>query len=169
MRTVLLGSIGLLVTYFVSAQRDCRSFEYQQQLIQKVPGLQISHDAAQNFVLRHESSRISSDVAGRTITIPVVVHVLYHYPAENIADSMVGTQILALNRDFRKLNADTLKIPAAFKALAADCGIEFQLATVDSNGRATSGIVHKYTPITKWTMDDKIKLSFGNGRRWLGP
>ena len=159
MRTVLLGSIGLLVTYFVSAQRDCRSFEYQQQLIQKVPGLQISHDAAQNFVLRHESSRISSDVAGRTIIIPVVVHVLYHYPAENISDSMVGTQILALNRDFRKLNADTVKIPEAFKALATDCGVEFQLATVASNGRATSGIVHKYTPITKWSMDDKIKLS----------
>ena len=159
MRTVLLGSIGLLATYFVSAQRDCRSFEYQQQLLQKVPGLQTSRDAAQNFVLRHESSRISSDVAGRTITIPVVVHVLYHYPAENISDSLVRSQIRALNRDFRKLNPDTLKIPAAFKALAADCGIEFQLATADSKGRSTSGIIHKYTPITKWTMDDKIKLS----------
>ena len=33
------------------------------------------------------------------------------------------------------------------------------IATVDSKGRATSGIIHKYTPITKWTMDDKIKLS----------
>jgi hypothetical protein len=159
MRTVLLGLIGLLATYFVSAQRDCRSFEYQQQLLQKDPGLQTSHDAAQNFVLRHESSRVSSDVAGRTITIPVVVHVLYHYPAENITDSLVRSQIQALNRDFRKLNPDTLKIPAAFKAFAADCGIEFQLATVDSKGRSTSGIIHKYTPITKWIMDDKIKLS----------
>ena len=54
---------------------------------------------------------------------------------------------------------DTVKIPEAFKSLAADCGYEFQFATVDLNGRATSGIVHKYTPIIKWTMDDKIKLS----------
>ncbi len=159
MRTVLLGSIGLLTTYFVSAQRDCRSFEYQQQLIQKDPGLQKLYDAAQDFVLRQESSRISSDVAGRTITIPVVVHVLYHYPAENISDSLVRGQIRILNRDFRKLNADTVKIPGAFKPLAADCGIEFQLAMVDSKGRSTSGIIHKYTPITKWTTDDKIKLS----------
>src|SRR5262245_42856265 len=159
MRTVLLGWIGLLTTYFVSAQRDCRSFDYQQQRIQKDPGLQSSLNAAQNFVLLRESSRISSDLAGKTITIPVVVHVLYHYPAENISDSIVRTQIFALNRDFKKLNPDTTKIPEAFKALAADCGIEFQLATVDSKGRATSGIVHKYTPITKWSMDDKIKLS----------
>jgi hypothetical protein len=159
MRTVLLGSIGLLATYFVSAQHDCRSFEYQQLLIQKDPGVQTSRDAAQNFVLRNESSRISSDVAGRTITIPVVVHVLYHNPSENISDSLIRSQIRILNRDFGKLNPDTIKIPQAFKALAADCGIKFQLATVDSKGQATSGIIHKYTPITKWTMDDKIKLS----------
>lgn len=159
MRTVLLGWIALLVTYFVSAQRNCRSFEYQQQLIQKDPGLQRLQDAAQHLVLPRESSRISHDLTGKTLTIPVVVHVLYHYPTENISDSIVRTQIFALNRDFRKLNPDTIKIPEAFKALAADCGIEFQLATVDPKGRSTSGIVHKYTPITKWSMDDKIKHS----------
>jgi len=158
MRTVLLGLIGLLVTDFVSAQRACRSFEYQQQLIQKDPGLQASQNAIQNFTVLHES-RISSNATGKTITIPVVVHVLYHHPAENISDSLVRSQIRILNRDFRKLNRDTVKIPEAFKALAADCGIEFQLASVDPKGRATSGIIHKYTPITKWTMDDKIKLS----------
>src|SRR6185295_14782111 len=157
MRTVLLGWIGLLVTYIVSGQ--CRSFEYQQQLIQKNPALQFSYNAVQNFTRLNESSRISSDQAGKTITIPVIVHILYHFPGENISDSLVKTQILALNKDFRKLNVDTVKIPEAFKSLAADCGIEFQLATVDSNGRATSGIIHKYTPITKWQLDDKIKLS----------
>jgi hypothetical protein len=158
MRTVFLGWIGLLATYFVSAQRDCRSFEYQQKLLQKDPALQTAQDAAQNFV-SHQLSRISSEPIGKTITIPVVVHVLYHYPHENISDSIVKTQIIALNRDFRKLNGDTVKIPQAFKAFAADCGIEFQLATVDPKGRATSGIVHKYSPITLWSTDDKIKLS----------
>ena len=159
MRTVLLGWIGLFATYLVSAQRDCRSFEYQQQLIQKDPGLQTSHNAVQNFARLHESSRISSNISGTTITIPVVVHVLYHYSAENISDSIAKTQIIALNRDFRKLNSDTTRIPEIFKHLAEDCGIEFQLATVDPKGQSTSGIIHKYTPITKWTMDDKIKLS----------
>ena len=148
-----------MLTYFVSAQRDCRSFEYQQQLIQKDPNLQTLQNAVQNFVGLHESSRISSNGAQRTITIPVVVHVLYHTAGENLTDTLVKSQITALTRDFRKLNADTVKIPEAFKALAADCGIEFQLATVDPKGRSTSGIIHKYTPITKWVIDDKIKLS----------
>jgi hypothetical protein len=158
MKTVLLGWIGLLASYLVSAQQDCRSFEYQQLLLQKDPALHVTQNAVQNFSLLQES-RISYDQTGKSITIPVVVHVLYHYTDENISDSIVKTQILALNRDFRKLNADTIKIPDAFKSLAGDCGIEFRLATVDSKGRATSGIIHKYTPITKWTMDDKIKLS----------
>jgi len=159
MRTVLLGWIGLLACCVVSAQRDCRSFEYQQQLIQKDPGLQTLQNAVQNFVLLNESSRTSSNLIGKAITIPVVVHVIYHYANENISDSMVETQIFALNRDFGKQNPDTIKIPEAFKALAADCGIDFQLATVDPEGRATSGIIHKYTPITKWVADDKIKFS----------
>jgi hypothetical protein len=159
MRTVLLGLVSLLATYLVSAQQECRSFEYEQQLIQKDPGVQVSRNAAQNFVLLHQSSRISSDIAEKTITIPVVVHVVYHYPTENISDSIVKMQIFALNRDFRKRNADTVKIPEVFKAFAADCRIEFQLATVDPGGSATSGIIHKYTPITKWSMDDKIKSS----------
>jgi len=159
MKRFLLGWMGLLASCLLSAQHDCRAFEYQQQLLQKNPSLHASRDAAQNFVQLHETSRASSDLAGKTITIPVVVHVIYHYSTENFSDSLVKSQIFALNRDFRKLNADTVKIPQAFKGLAADCGIEFRLATVDPQGRATSGIIHKYTPITKWTMDDKIKLS----------
>jgi hypothetical protein len=159
MRTVLLGWIGSFFVCSVFGQRDCRSFEYQQQLLQKDPGLQLSRNAVQNFVMLHESSRISSGAAANTIVIPVVVHVLYHFPGENLSDSLVKTQISALNRDFRKLNPDTIKIPDAFKTFAADCGIQFQLATVDSKGQATSGIIHKYTPVTKWTTDDKIKLS----------
>jgi len=33
------------------------------------------------------------------------------------------------------------------------------LATVDSAGRASTAIIHKYTPVTRWTIDDKIKFS----------
>jgi hypothetical protein len=158
MRKIFLGWIGLYITSFVFAQRECRTFEYGQQLFQKNSVFQTQREKADQFVSHQQSSRILTD-AGRTITIPVVVHVLYHYPAENISDDLVKSQITALNRDFRKQNPDTIKIPVVFKELAADCGIQFQLATVDPRGRATSGVVHKYTPITKWKMDYKIKAS----------
>ena len=140
------------------AQRECRSFEYQQQLIQANPSLEASFKAAENFAQLHES-RMSSSWGDKTITIPVIVHVLYHYPSENISDALIKSQIAALNRDYRKQNGDTTKIPAAFKSLAADCHIEFQLATTAIGGRATSGIIRRYTPITGWTTDDKIKSS----------
>lgn len=131
-------------------------------MVQSDPLLETSHKAIESFVHEHEGS-ITSNLARvaeeKIVTIPVIVHVLYHYPGENISDELVNSQIMALNRDFRKLNSDTSKIPAAFKSLAADCEIEFKLATADINGRATSGIIHKYTPITRWTLDDKIKFS----------
>ena len=68
-------------------------------------------------------------------------------------------QIAALNTCFRHRNADSTHTPSYFKSLAADCGIEFQLAISDPRRRSTSGIVRKYTPVTEWTSDDKMKSS----------
>ena len=93
------------------------------------------------------------------IIIPVVVHVLYHYSFENISDKQVLAQLETLNTSFRKRNADTANIPLYFKGKAADCKIEFQLAISDPAKRATTGIIHKYTPITEWRDDDKVKHS----------
>lgn len=154
---VLWGS--LFAASFVYAQRECRSFEYQQQLIQNDPSLKTSRQAIEDFLFNNQGSSLARIAGLKTITIPVIIHILYHYPGENISDDLVRSQIAALNRDYRKLNPDTTKIPGEFKLLAADCGIEFKLATVDSAGRASTGVIHKYTPVTRWTIDDKIKFS----------
>jgi len=157
-KNLLLGCVGLLAINFLFAQRTCRSLEYQNQMLEQYPSLRDSLKLLESFL----SNRIA--LAQRTqspkiIRIPVIVHILYHLPGENISDDLVKSQITALNRDYRKQNPDTTKIPLAFKPLAADCAIEFQLATVDPGGAGTTGIVRKYTPITKWTADDKIKSS----------
>jgi hypothetical protein len=49
-----------------------------------------------------------------TITIPVVVHVVYRLASENISDAQIQSQINILNEDFRKLNPDFNNTPAAF-------------------------------------------------------
>jgi hypothetical protein len=158
MKKIFLGLVASLLSNFLFGQKACRSFEYQNQLIQNDPSIAVSQKVVENFVhLRSLSSARTQHQ--KVITIPVVVHILYHYPGENISDDQVRSQITALNRDYRKLNTDTVKIPAVFKPLAADCGIQFQLATSDAHGGATTGIIHKYTPITKWTADDQIKFS----------
>ena len=110
----------------------------------------------------------SSNATQRTnhlpdIKIPVVFHVLYHTPDQNIPLSTIGHLIAALNRDFNKRNADTANIPDVFKPLAANMGFEFKLATMDPKGRITTGIVKKYTPITYWMSDDKMKFNESHG------
>ena len=52
------------------------------------------------------------------IKIPVVFHVLYHTPDQNVEKSVIDLLIAALNRDFNKHNSDTVNIPAVFKPFA---------------------------------------------------
>ena len=79
------------------------------------------------------------------VIIPVVVHIVYKYPADNISDAQVQSQIDALNRDFRKLNTDASSIPAGFQPFSTDTFIEFRLAQRDPFCNTTG----PYTGITR--------------------
>ncbi len=78
-------------------------------------------------------------------TVTVVVHVVWSTAAENISDAQIVAQIKALNRDFYDDNQNLLQIPTEFRDLAAVPRIRFCLATTDTNGKATTGIVRKQT------------------------
>lgn len=84
------------------------------------------------------------------ITIPVVVHVVYNTPVQNISDQIIASQMGILNQDYRKLNADTTLIPEYFADIAADTRIEFCLATRDPEGNPTNGITRTETDITSF-------------------
>lgn len=80
--------------------------------------------------------------------IPVVVHVVWSTAAENISDEQIISQIEVLNKDFRKTNADSENVMyPPFRNVRADAEIEFQLATVDPFGNATTGITRTQTNI----------------------
>ena len=99
----------------------------------------------------------------QTITIPVVVHVVYNLASENISDAQVISQINALNADFSKLNSDFNKIPSVFAKLAANTNIRFELAKSNPMGQATTGIVRKKTVQLKWKDDNKVKYIANDG------
>jgi hypothetical protein len=80
-----------------------------------------------------------------TVTIPVVVHVVWNTAEQNITLAQIQSQIAVLNEDFRRRNADASQTPAAFQGIAADANIEFQLACVAPDGSATDGIVRAFT------------------------
>ena len=150
--------LGLISNQLI-AQMNCVTSSYAQEKLKNNPALNNSINGIERFtrlVLENSSaSRIESGV----IKIPVVIHNLYHTPGEKISDAQVASQLELLNKCFRRKNADSVNTPAVFKGLAADCEIEFQLATSDPRKRATTGIIRKYTPVSKWIMDDKMKFS----------
>jgi len=102
-----------------------------------------------------ETTTRAARLATRTnvIRIPVVVHVLHHTDAENLDQAQIDSQIAALNRDYRLLNADKSLIPAPFSVFAADSLVEFVLAVRDPQGEPTSGITRTWTPKTAFPFD----------------
>lgn len=165
---IRLGLVLLIAicTKQLTAQQRCSSFAYQQTQLLKDPSLQNNINAIEAFTqnsIKNSHNTLARLDGGFVIRIPVVVHILYHDPSQDISDSRVMEQINALNRDYRRLNADTVKTPSCFRAVAADCNIEFQLATSDPLQRSTTGIIRKYTPMTSWDEDDKMKFSASYG------
>jgi hypothetical protein len=165
MRTILLGLLLFSVLH-LTAQRECATQQYTQDLLSA--DAQTAKNIRDAEIFTQKSGLVGSGSTNRLaaeyiVRIPVVVHVVYNTAAQNISDAQIKSQIDALNRDFRRLNADSINTPVAFKPLAADVQIEFVLATADPKGRATNGIVRKATSVTYWQMDDKIKYTAQGG------
>ena len=112
-----------------------------------------------NITAGHARDTLKNEV----IIIPVVVHVLYNNTTQNISEAQVISQINILNEDYRRLNADTINTPEAFKNMAADSRIVFCLAKVDPNGYKTTGIVRKFTKESLFLADDEMKHSNKGG------
>jgi hypothetical protein len=171
MRQFLPLPLLMMINLSAIGQTDCRSTDYKHELLSRNPALLTELQKIEGFTRGklQEGARIAVTGAGHTskeaavITIPVIVHVLYHSPSENISDQQVLSQIAVLNRDYRKLNADTALIPRYYTSMAADCGIQFALAQLDTSGHATTGIVHKRTDVPIFDIYDRIKSSAKGG------
>jgi len=163
----------LLITIPALSQRTCGSTGYRQQQLSLHPALGVAVAANEQFTRRQlelESKEITGttpDRGGKSfsqpVIIPVVIHVLYNNSKENISDAQIHSQIDALNRDYRKQNPDTANIPSYYSSFAADCGFQFVLAGLDTNGKPTTGIVRKHTNITSFSLEDAMKYSTSGG------
>jgi hypothetical protein len=96
-------------------------------------------------------------------TIPVVVHVVYNKPSENISTAQVKSQITVLNRDYRATNRDKNSTPAVWRGLVTDSRIQFELATKDPRGKATKGITRTKTSRTSFGTGDTVKSKATGG------
>lgn len=159
---LLFSGMFLAAVLNTSAQRICGSSEYKAALLQADPSL---NEVFQNIekqiasVNSKNGSVASRDTtANETITIPVVIHLLYKSALENISDAQIKSQIDALNNDFNFLNTDRINTPEAFKVFSGNARIKFCLAQVDPQGRRTTGIDRKYTNTDVFATDDGMKM-----------
>jgi hypothetical protein len=146
----------------VHAQKKCYSYEYMVQESGRDPLVKSRMEEIELFSRQSVLDRPSiqrTQAVQKIIKVPVVFHVLYHTPDENISTEKIIAQLNSLNRDFRRKNRDTVNTPQIFLPLAADMGIEFYMAKSDPAGRSTAGIIRKYTPVKYWFSDDKMKYT----------
>jgi len=132
------------------------------QLLEEDPGFRQSQLALEGVTARFMAMGAALRASGLTV-IPVVVHVLHNKPAENISTAQIKSQIAVLNKDFRAKNPDKSKVPAVWRGLVSDAGIEFKLATKDPSGKPTTGITRKKTNRTSFGTDDSMKSAATGG------
>jgi len=149
----------------VFAQRNCGSAEYWQQQLQNDAALsrryaQIEASSRRPAAMKGQFPSVEG---GSIIAIPVVIHILYNTPVQNISDAQILSQLNVLNKDFQRSNEDIGKVPSAFAGYAADCQIKFVLAQTDPQGYTTTGIIRKKTAQSSWKQDDKMKYNINGG------
>src|SRR6185436_3040932 len=159
---VILFVFALLSVALAGAQDfdRCYTTEMYRERVKNHPGI-LAVQRQLELVTRHPSVEALSGMQrtqGTVRIIPVVFHILHNYGPENISDAQVLDEVRILNEDFRMRNPDTVAIVPAFKHIAADCEIEFRLATIDPNGNCTNGIDRIVTPKT-YDATDASKLN----------
>lgn len=143
---LLIGSLASAQNEFVCGQQAAYEYLFSQDKTAKKRFDQLIKQANDQALTTTQLKPMVS-----TYTIPVVFHILHLGGSENISDAQINDAMIILNRDFAKKNADTTSIIAQYKPIAADCQIEFKLATLDENGLCTNGITRHYTTKTDWT------------------
>lgn len=165
MNKVLLFSALCVLCLNSYSQRTCATHDHMQHLQSQHPEIAEERKAieefTQNFVANYSGEKSTNAV----ITIPVVVHILYKNSTENLSDSRIQSQIDVLNQDFRRTNADASNTPSVWQNIAADCEIEFCLATIDPQGNPTNGITRTSTNVSSFSIQsDNIKFSSQGGK-----
>lgn len=98
-------------------------------------------------------------------TIPVIFHVLLtqvqlnQLGGEDGLIKFLDSQVVAINRDFNARNRDSIAIPAPFKALYANVGINFGYAHTAPDGSATPGYELKVVSQLGFNLDG----TYGSG------
>lgn len=153
-------------------QRNCSAMDVLEHKLQQNPGLAKKLERIEAHTRSFINAKNgngggkpgSGDGGGTTptpyegvVTIPVVVHVIYNTPEQNISDAQIQSQMAVLDKDFSATNPDAANAPDEFASLVANSEVQFELA----------GITRKASSRTEWgTRDDMKYTSKGGQDAW---
>jgi hypothetical protein len=155
----------LLLTVTSWAQERCGTVEYEKLLHLRNPKKE-SVDQFENWMKTKlnqlKTFPLSAQRTQATYTIPVVIHVIHNGEAIgtgiNISEAQIQSQMVVLNNDLNRLNADQTNTPAIFQSVAGSFDVQFVLAQQNPNGLATNGIVRVKGSKPSWTFNDNYQL-----------
>ncbi|MCT4664474.1 MAG: M43 family zinc metalloprotease [Flavobacteriales bacterium] len=147
------------ITFSVFSQHQCASAIETNKQLDKNPELKaayLEYENALQVLNANTNSEERASMNNQKKIIPVVIHIMHDYDANNITDAQVQSAMAQLNEDFLFTASDTTQIVSAFKTIAGNMNVEFKLARKDPNGNCTTGITRWATKET-FTAGESIK------------
>lgn len=125
----------------------CATDEHYHQLLNRYPELAVFE---KQFEAQLNGRALRTTTASDTVTydVPLVIHVVHDYGAENISDDVVFDAVKYWAAVYMKQNADTSLVIAPFVPYIGNPNIKLHLATKDPNGNPTKGIVRHFSYLT---------------------
>ncbi|MBK9637752.1 MAG: T9SS type A sorting domain-containing protein [Bacteroidetes bacterium] len=159
--SILLLIASCFISGILSAQTRCLSHELH---LKKMAEDANYHKNFEKENIRNFLSEISAtSMIDTTVTIPVVVHVLYNTSKQNVSDEEIQSQIDVLNEDFAAHNASSLDVPTDWINLITDSKIRFKLAQRDPSGNNSNGVIRVSSAISEFQIFDPAIYSTALG------
>ena len=151
-------SFGTAQSQHIPFRKYCATDSMTNEALQKYPDYARGRQAFKDMVNAIDTTPNAAYLrqSGTKYTIPIVIHIIHTYGADNVSDAQVLDAVRVINEDFNKLNADTSQVSAPYQSRYANVGFEFKLAKKDPNGNCTTGITRTYSQLTN-TAGDNVK------------
>ncbi len=136
----------------------CGSTQAWNEMVTRHPEAQQAHDALDQWTRQYLENAAARGVADddSVLIIPMVVHVMHNFGAENVSQAQVEDAVRVINEDYAKRSRDVGQISATFAPIAARVRFEFRLARIDPQGNCTIGVTRTVTNLTA-AGDDQVK------------
>jgi len=167
MRRFLLAGAAIIFSFVANSQVHvasksdrCGSNEaIKQQMLNDPEYAKKVNELMKNKGDYSRSANKGKPPAQNSITIPVVVHVVYNTAEQNISDAQVQSQIDVLNEDFTASNSDYNNYDAGYRPVKGDLDINFCLIQV----------IHKQTKHKSFGLNDNMKFNKTGGSDAVDP